>query len=52
MKYFELEESRLKNLLKMEKVWEKDKEQEGEVKVSTNCTFRNTVMELLRYINV
>lgn len=53
MKYFELEESRLKNLLKMEKLWGKEKK-EGEVKVRvrcTNCPFRNTVMEMFKYFN-
>lgn len=38
MKYFELEESRLKNLLKMEKLWEMEKKEEGEVKVRLGGT--------------
>lgn len=47
MTYFELEESRLKNLLKMEKLWGNEKKEEGEVKLRvrcTNCPFRNTVV--------
>lgn len=38
MKYFELEESRLKNLLKMEKLWEMEKKEEGEAKVRLGGT--------------
>lgn len=44
MKYFELEETRLSNLLKMEKLWGVEKK-EGEPKVRscTICLFSNTL---------